>query len=72
MHFVLRVMEKHKKYYRSTKVLLKKLLFFNIYYSTQIYHLSNLLALYYDAMEILLPVMKFQLHHNTEKVSLVS
>ena len=35
-------------------------------------HLSNLLALYYDPLETLLPVMKFCLHNNTEQVSLVS
>ena len=35
-------------------------------------HLSHLLALYYDALETLLPVMKFPLHHNTEQLSLVS
>ena len=44
----------HKKCYRNTKVLPKKLLVFIIYYSWQIYHLSNLLALYYHPLETLL------------------
>ena len=35
-------------------------------------HLSNLLALYYDAMETLLSAMKFPLHRSTDQVRLVS